>query len=192
MKRIIALILFATIVYSYSYSQKGIYLGCSPISYIKLWVNGNDDVDFKAKFGFKDVVGFQLGYEWINYNNTAFLAEISYFKGKFNDVEIEDSNFEFDPFEAYDYKDINFTFYKGKTINYGKRFQFPIYLGLGLNYLEGGMNAHLYFQIAAKARVLFYIFNNMGLYAGATGKVGFADGISYPGVTVDTGFMFNF
>lgn len=74
----------------------------------------------------------------------------------------------------------------GGTFNQGNRFQFPIYLGAGLEYLLGdglhNFTPYVYFA----TRAMGYITNNMGLYVGANFYTSMKDYGSY----LDVGVMF--
>ena len=174
------------------FSQKGLNLSVSPFATTNIY-NGSID-GYDAKFGFKNVMGLQLGYEKELGNGWSFLMETSFFKGDFNEADItDDFEGEYILSEFEDYLDFDFTLNFGKTINYGKRIQFPIYLGIGGGYLKGGLASLGFFQMLAKARMQFFISNRLGLFVGTTAKFGLAqDSYFFTRIGGEAGLTINF
>lgn len=60
--------------------------------------------------------------------------------------------------------------YTGKILLPKKRFQIPLYVGVGLDYVEGKPMNNLYVGLQLKARAKFYITGTMGLFTGLRSK----------------------
>jgi len=133
----------------------------------------NQDNDNDFKYDFKNVVGAQIAYEYMK-NGKCFLAELSYYNGKFDRAELKGTSSTFNPENFKDYKSYDATLYYGLTINPKKRIQFPFYIGLGGGYSEGGPQKGLFIHAAAKARIKFFLTNRIGLFVGVTGKYGYS------------------
>lgn len=176
------------------YSQNGINVGFSPIATTSVFINESDGDNYTT-FGFKNVMGFQIGYERDLNSSWSILAEFSLYKGTFYKVEMTDGyEYEFNPFDCRDYSDFDFSLYCGKTINRGGRFQIPLYLGIGVGNLKGGLaNTSDFKIIAVKARFQYYLTNRIGFYIGAKANVGwdFGDMSNYC-ISGDAGMIFNF
>jgi hypothetical protein len=146
-------------------------IGFSPIGGVNVKMK-QKDYDIDHKLDYKSAWNVNIGYER-QFNGAVSLTELHYGQAKFDKA-------------TYNYKDVSneytsgddiysagITTYIGTTINAKKRFQLPIFIGIGGEYIDGGDLHNVIFDGAAKARMKFYITNNFGIYAGGTFKYGF-------------------
>lgn len=128
----------------------------------------------KYKLDYTNYLSFNLGYEWQS-GGSGILAELGYTYAKFDKMKIDKiSNTPiYTTADAKNISDISFSLYYGYTLNRQQRWQFPIYIGVGLDALQGKPFHHLFISPAAKFRVKYYMSNNFGLYVGVNGKYGF-------------------
>ena len=148
---------------------RSITVGVAPLGYSHVNISLKDE---KYKYDYKSYMNFNVGYER-QFKGVVSLTEITYAQAKFDKYDLTGTSQWFDPTQKEDVKDFAITTYAGKTINPNKRIQFPVYIGIGGEYLSGGPLHNLAIDLAAKARVKFYISNNFGIYVGATGRYGY-------------------
>lgn len=148
---------------------RSITVGFAPLGYTHVNISLKDE---KYKYDYKSYMNFNVGYER-QFKGIVSLTEISYAQAKFDKYDLTGTSQWFDPTQQEDIKDFAVTTYVGKTINPNKRIQFPIYIGVGGEYLSGGPLHNLAIDLAAKARVKFYISDNFGIYVGAMGRFGY-------------------
>ena len=145
-----------------------INIGVAPVGYIHENINYKDE---KYKYDYKSYVNASFGIEK-QFKGATSLTEFKYAKAEFDKYDLTGTSQWFNPRQREDISSFSFTQYAGKTINPNKRIQFPLYIGVGLEYLNGGPFHNLIIDGAAKARVKFYFSNHFGIYAGATGRIG--------------------
>ena len=162
-------VLIIPFISTYANAQEkstSISIGISPWGYSHSFIKGNNSE--KYVYDFKSVMNANICLEK-QFKGITTLAELSYTQGKFKEYDLNGTTTLFDPAQQEDLIDATFTIYAGLTINPNKRIQFPIYLGLSGGYLKGGAIHNFMGGGAAKARIKFYITNNIGIYAGVTG-----------------------
>lgn len=143
-------------------------LGFSPLGGISEKISLDDE---KYKYDYKSFMNASLGYERV-FKGAITLTEVSYSQGKFDKYDLQGTSLWFNPAQEDDVYSVAVTQYIGTTINPNKRVQLPLYIGIGGDYVNGGPLHNLTFDVAAKARIKFYITNNFGIYVGATGRMG--------------------
>ena len=143
-------------------------VGYSPVGYIHESVSLDDE---KYKYDYKSYMNVSLGYER-QFKGAVTLSELTYARGKFDEYDLTGTSQWFNPAQQKDIFSVVFTQYFGTTINANKRVQFPVYFGIGGNYINGGPFHNLTIDGAAKFRVKFYFSGNFGIYAGITGRIG--------------------
>jgi len=172
MKARIAVLTFAMLaVCSVSKAQNkasSIILGYGPVGYIHENIKLEDE---KYKYDYKSFWNASFGYEK-QFKGACSLTEVTYGQGKFDKYDLTGTSKWFDPAQMEDIYSVSVTQFFGTTINPNKRVQFPIYLGVGADYINGGPFHNLLIDGAVKARMKFYITNNFGIYGGATARLG--------------------
>lgn len=159
-----------------------IYLGFSPLGgSIISFGESDDDVDLK--FNYKSCWNATLSKEGIMMG-FGYLVELSYGRGKLDKVKIEEdpsADLKAIAHQADDIWNVSGAVYGGQVFNKGKRVQFPLYLGVGVDYTKGGIVHNTMPFVGAKLRVKGYITNSIGLWVGGnfnydfTGKKSFND-----------------
>lgn len=114
----------------------------------------------------KNIKGFQIGYEHWSDEKDKFLWELSYFY-----CTLDKNDYDFYT-EFKNYTDIDLSLSLGKTLNWGRRLQFPLYCGIGLGVGIGGPIGSLYAHIPIKVRMQYYLTNRLGIYVGSTFRLG--------------------
>lgn len=147
---------------------RNIYLGVAPYGIEKAKICGFGE---KYKYDYKSYMGFILGYE-TQTEGMGYISEISYAQAKYDKSEIVGVPIAFDPNQTANIKSIAFSQLFGKTFNNFKRIQFPIYYGPRVDYLSGGPFHNLTINFCLKARVKFFFTDNIGIYAGGMGFIG--------------------
>lgn len=143
-------------------------IGYGPVGSISERIKLDDE---KYKYNYKSFWNANLAYEK-QFKGSSTMTELSYAQAKFDKYDLTGQSKWFNPFQTEDIYSVSLTQYFGTTINPNKRFQLPIYFGIGADYINGGPFHNLLFDGAVKARMKFYITNNFGIYAGATGRMG--------------------
>ena len=64
------------------------------------------------------------------------------------------------------------TYYGGHVFHQYHRWQFPVYAGVGCQYLNGGLIHNFIPHVALKLRIKCYITNELGIFMGANGYIG--------------------
>ena len=129
------------------------------------------DATYRLHYGSK--LGFTLGYEFAT-GKSNWLLEFAYTHSKFDRVETKGEN-ALTVRNPGDFKDLSsyaLMYYWGRTIRPGKRFQIPVYLGLGGEVLQGYPFHNFMVDLGAKLRFKFYITSRIAVFAGGTGKFG--------------------
>lgn len=140
------------------------------------------DLDYKMNIAFSADIEKQ-------FKGAVTLSEFRYAKWKLDDVDLYKGANPIFPMTSYpeDVSSFSFMQYLGKTIFPNMRFQLPIYLGVGADYLLGEPYHNLFFDVGLKARAKFYIIDNIGIFVDADAKLGW--GQSQRGLSdVDTYF----
>jgi len=148
--------------------SNNLYVGFAPLGSISESISYKDE---KYKYKYKSYWNVNLSYEKL-FKGSSTMTELFYSKAKFNEYDLKGESQWFNPNQAEDIYTISFTQYYGTTINKNKRVQFPLYIGFAADYAKGGPLHNLLIGGAAKARVKFYITNSIGIYVGATGRLG--------------------
>ena len=143
-------------------------LGFGPVGSISEKISMDKE---KYKYNYKSYWNANISYEKL-FKGSSTMTEVVYSKAKFDNHELTGESQWFNPRQEEDLYSISLTQYYGTTINPNKRVQFPIYIGIGADYINGGPLHNLTICGAAKARIKFYITNNVGIYVGATGRLG--------------------
>lgn len=110
-------------------------------------------------------------YEAISHGVTHML-EASFLTGNLSEKKESDSYY----IEGWNHfsnlKTITLNYYVGNTFFPGKRFQLPIYAGIGANYIMADPIKSLALNVGLKARAKFYITDRFGIFAGAGCRYG--------------------
>lgn len=150
---------------------QSINIGFSPYGMTHAKISLSDE---KYKYDYKSYWNVNAAFEKQLYGVLS-LTEVSYSKAKFDEYDLKGTSDWFNPAQEEDLSAYSLTQYIGWTINPNKRVQFPLYVGVGFESLQGGALHNLLFDIAAKARVKFYITDAIGVYVGASGKIGWGN-----------------
>lgn len=150
---------------------KSLVVGISPLSHIATSVfhSGSDE---NYNYAYKNGWSVNLGYErqvW----GVVTLSELAYTHATFDHYILKGMSKYFDPAQQADINAITFTQYAGWTFNKLKRLQFPVYVGLGGDYIKGGVFSNLTLHGAVKARVKFYVTEHIAVFGGARAYYGF-------------------
>jgi len=145
-----------------------INVGFAPYGYIHEGIKLKDE---KYKYDYKSYWSAVVGFEK-QLKGVVSLTEVTYAQAKFDKHDITGNSEWFNPYQKEDIQDFTLTQYFGKTINPGKRVQFPIYIGIGGEYVLGGPMHNLALDGAIKARVKFFISDKIGIYAGGNARYG--------------------
>ena len=100
------------------------------------------------------------------------MTEIYYGRSGFDKKTLKGVSAYFNPDQEESLNHVGITTYIGKTINPNRRFQLPLYVGIGGDYISGGPFGNLNLDFAAKVRAKYYFSNNMGAFIGGTFKYG--------------------
>lgn len=145
-----------------------INIGFAPYGYIHENITLKDE---KYKYDYKSYWSAVIGLEK-QLKGVVSLTEISYAQAKFDKYDLKGASQWFNPYQSEDIQDFTLIQYFGMTINPNKRVQFPVYLGIGGEYILGGPLHNIALDGAVKARVKFYITDNIGIYAGGNARYG--------------------
>jgi hypothetical protein len=145
-----------------------INIGFAPVGHIHETISLKPE---KYKYDYNSYMNFNLGIEK-QFKGVTTLSEFKYAQGKFDSYDLVGNSQWFNPKLTDDVFSVSFTQYFGKTINPNKRIQFPLYIGIGGEYLKGGPFHNLILDGAAKARVKFFFTNHIGIFAGGTFRLG--------------------
>lgn len=129
---------------------------------------------------YKSVIGGTLGYEFA-LGKSSSLVELGFTRASYDKVtpHIDDPEYmdllyprkdKVENFMAFD-----FMYYWGKALTFADgRFQIPLYIGIGGEYLKGEPFRNFFFDLGAKVRFKYYVSNRVGIFVGATGKYGWS------------------
>lgn len=169
-KFFLSVVCFMAVCLSASAQEKArnITIGYGPVGYIHENIKLDDEA---YKYDYKSFWNANFGYEK-QFKGVCSLTEVAYGQGKFDEYDLTGTSEWFDPVQEADISTLSVTQFFGKTINPNKRVQFPVYIGIGADYIHGGPFHNLLIDGAVKARMKFYITNNFGIYGGATARIG--------------------
>ncbi len=130
--------------------------------------------DYGRLYGntYQPLIGGSVSYEG-NMGGAGSMFEVTYMTGKLYDMKTGEyyiSSWEEKGF--HDLKYVSAFYYYGITFLSGKRFQIPVYFGLGLNFNTAEPIRNTAWALGAKARARFYITDNIALFGGAGWKGG--------------------
>jgi hypothetical protein len=150
---------------------KSIHVGFSPfgIPSAKLSYSKNGE---KYKYDYKSYWDLSVGYEK-QFKGILSYTEFTYGHATNDKMNLKGTTAWFDPGYVKDINHYALTTYIGTSLNAPHRLQFPLYIGIGGEYVDGKPFRALAFDIAAKARVKFYVGDRFGLFAGANYRIGF-------------------
>jgi len=163
------ILLFACIGIKAQNKASSLTLSFSPFGYNHVNISLEDE---KYKYDYKSYWNANIGYEK-QFKGIVSLTEFTYAQAKFDKYDLTGTSKWFNPIQTKDLTTMSITTYAGKTINPNKRIQFPVYIGIGGSYLNGGPLHNLSIDLALKARVKFYITDKIGVFGGATGRIGY-------------------
>lgn len=147
---------------------RNLTLGYTPLGYDHIKISMDDE---KYKYDYKSYMNFNIGYE-TQTEGMSYITELAYAKAKFDKYDLTGASVWFNPAQTDDVTSIAFSQLYGRTINNFKRLQLPIYFGPRFEYLSGGPFHNLTINFCVKARLKFYITENIGIYVGGTGLIG--------------------
>ncbi len=123
---------------------------------------------------YKPLQGLQVSRENM-LDGSTYLTELTLGRSVFKEL-VKEPEYESYKFETGNLFNIGLGFYYGYTINKGKRFQVPLYLGGSLDYFRGGWFKNLSLDLGFKLRAKFYLTDQIGLFAGFNPSMGFSAG----------------
>ena len=148
---------------------RSITIGVSPFGFNSANIS-LDSEDYT--YHYKSYWNVNMGYER-QLRGVIALTELSYSHAAFDEYDLNGHSEWFNEAQTEGLTSVALTFYAGKTILPNRRLQIPLYIGAGAEYLKGGPLHNLAFDIAAKARVKFYVNDNIAIFVGANGRYGF-------------------
>jgi len=124
--------------------------------------------DGKYTYSYKPLFGFNVGWNY-SHNVLSTLGELTFTNAKFDHWTGQGSATA--TFNPADYKeenltDISLAYYVGGTINRMGRLQIPLYAGVGCSLLAGDPFTTVDFFIGVKARLKYFVSDNVGIFAG--------------------------
>lgn len=146
-------------------------IGFSPIGGTNVKLK-QKDYGFNGTLNYRSAWNVNAGYERQFYGIVS-LTDLYYGQAKFNQATYKYNGTSEKYTDGDDVYSVGITTYAGKTINARKRFQVPVFIGIGCDYINGGNLHNLILSGAAKARMKFFFSNKFGIYAGGTFKYGF-------------------
>jgi len=135
------------------------------------------DIDYKQSFGVS--AGFEHQGRLVTH-----LTEFRYVQYKFDEYQLKEGNPVYPlPTTFDDIKSYSLMQYTGLNAMSHEKLQIPIYLGLGLEYLEGEPYHNITAMAGLKIRAKFYLTNRLAIYGG----IGYIAGIGGSERGVDHG-----
>lgn len=178
----------------------------------------NEDGEYKLTY--KKMLGGNIAYEYTSSNSClGFLAELSFAMAKLDSINLNKNIYLYEEDDISDFemrriltnKDFNKNFksfggaiYLGCTIFPKQRFQLPIYVGAACDYVMADPVKNVAISAVGKVRMKFYPTYKVGIYAGASYKLGILTGGDKPyydgkthgnkfnGFNIDAGIIFSF
>jgi len=166
MKKVFS-ILIATVVSCFALSAQNISVGVSPLG------SAYNDLSIESEgyqYDFGKPLSILVGYEFMR-GGTFNMWELSYDTGKQTDFRWKGDIPILDEHYFENLKNITIMRYIGGTINKQSRLQIPLGVGLGASYLMGEHN-HFLWDFGLKARIKFFVLDNLAVYAGASWRLG--------------------
>lgn len=148
--------------------SRSLTVSFAPLGYNHVSIKSSESYQYDYKSYWNASIGYEKQLKGI-----VSLTEFTYSHADFDKSELKGTPTQFDPTQEVGLTIASITTYAGKTINPNKRVQFPVYIGIGADYTSGGFMHNLVIDVALKARMKFYITNNFGIFAGATGRIGY-------------------
>ncbi len=129
------------------------------------------DVDYKG-------TTISLGYERRGLCSPLF--QLDYTKGKVDYVTFNDNcpSYWHPKFEDFNMLSLAYFYDFGLHLPRYQKFHVFLYPGAGIDFVKGGPINHTYFSFKAKARVIYYIFNQLGVHVGINWNRGWSFGYS--------------
>lgn len=149
-------------------SSRSLTVSYSPLGYNHVNISLKNE---EYKYDYKSYWNVNLGFEK-QFKGIVSLTEITYSYAKFDKYKLKGMSDFFNPAQEEDLKTASITTYAGRTFNRNRRLQIPVYIGIGCDYLYGGPIHNLAVDLALKARIKYYVTNNIGVLVGVTGRVG--------------------
>lgn len=149
---------------------KSIHVGFSPFGNLSTKMSYSKTSE-KYKYDYKSYWDVSVGYEK-QFQKVISYTEFSYAHAAIDEMNLEGTTGWFDPEEVKAMNQFTLTTYIGKSLNAPHRLQFPVYIGFGGEYINGKPFDALCFNLAAKARVKYYVGDRFGIYAGANYRIG--------------------
>ena len=125
-------------------------------------------------YNYKPLFGVNASMENMLSGST-YITEFSFTKSTLDNL-VKEPAYEDYFFETGDLFNVGLGWYYGYTINKGKRFQVPIYIGGSLDYFWGGYFKNLSLDIGFKIRAKYYLTERIGLYLGYNPSLGMSMG----------------
>lgn len=146
-------------------------IGFSPLGATHINMKQKDN-DMKYSSNYNSNWNVNIGYER-QFEGVVSLTELTYFQAKWDETTYTHKDHDYPVLTGEDIWSAGITTYIGTTINAKKRFQLPLYIGVGGEYIDGNGLHNVMLDLAAKARMKFYITSSIGIYAGFTYRYGF-------------------
>ena len=178
----------------------------------------NNDGEYKLTYN--RMLGGKIAYEYISPKSClGFLAELSFAMAKLDSINLSKNIYMYEEddisdFEARreltnkdfktEYKSFGGAIYLGCTLFPKQRFQLPIYVGAACDYVNADPVKNVAISAVGKIRMKFYPTYKVGIFAGASYKIGVLTGgkkpyykgkthdNKYNGFTIDAGIIFSF
>ena len=124
------------------------------------------DLNYTKLLGFADL---EFKYAWLTALLEASYAKADYVDYTSNTVE---KLLLLDPAGFENASLISAAVYLGYSVFPGRRFQIPILIGAGADYVMGKPIDSIHYSVRFKARAKFYLSNRFGLFGGYSGSYG--------------------
>lgn len=167
MKKVLIMAAMLLGVYGGASAQvTNIDVGFAPYDWSTLTLEGPSGNDAKLEYMY-ETMSFSLARE-VMLDGVPLLAELRYTTGKsFDYDEINPSPLFTPNTEDHSMYAVTVLTMSGTTLNKKKRLQFPLYIGIGGEYVRAEKVCHnLAFVVAAKARMKFYFTNSVSAFVG--------------------------
>lgn len=160
-------------------------IGFSPFGTTKAKIKKDEE---KYEYDYKTYWNVNAGYEKEWNNAFSVLFELSYAHASFDKYDLKGTTVMFNPAQDDDMNHVTAAAYAGMICLQGVRFQFPIYVGLGAEYLKSGKAIDTFvFDVLTKVRAKYYVTDKIAVFVGGNAKWGWGG----PKYTSDSGLKSN-
>lgn len=155
-------------------AYKNLYVGCSPTGSQKItFKSSEDNIDYTYRYkSYFDVTVAKEGR--FRRTSLAHLIEFSYSNAKLDEIKLNNvkGKTELSDVESVTLHSASAGAYVGSVINNGRRVQVPLFLGVGLSYINGSPFHHLTPFFGLKGRLDIFITDRIGIWGGGSYRIG--------------------